>query len=45
VTTHVKQACERYDVGKRTSLVIRTLFDGTISFGDVLGRAHPPLGG
>lgn len=45
VTSHVKQACERYDVSKRTLLIIRTLFDGTISFGDVLRRAHPPFWG
>ncbi|MCC2977135.1 LuxR family transcriptional regulator [Sphingomonas sp. PL-96] len=45
VRSHVKQACERYDVSKRTSLIIRTLFDGTISFGDVLRRGHPPFGG
>ena len=45
ITTHVRQACERYDVNKRTSLVIRTLFDGTISFGDALGPDHPPFWG
>jgi len=35
---HVKQARERYGVHKRTSLIIRCLFDGTISFVDVLKR-------
>jgi DNA-binding CsgD family transcriptional regulator len=45
VTSHVRNACDRYDVNKRTSLVIRTLFDGTISFGDVLGPRHPPFRG
>lgn len=38
VVRHVKQARERYGVQKRTSLAIRTLFDGTISFTDVLNR-------
>lgn len=36
VVRHVKQARERYGVDKRTSLLIRTLFDGTISFTDIL---------
>ncbi len=35
VVRHVKHARERYAVEKRTSLLIRTLFDGTISFTDV----------
>jgi DNA-binding CsgD family transcriptional regulator len=38
-TRHVKQACERYGVNKRTLLVTRTLFDGAISFPD-FGRAR-----
>lgn len=38
VVRHVKDARERYGVQKRTSLAIRTLFDGTISFSDVLRR-------
>lgn len=38
VVQHVKQARERYGVQKRTSLLIRTLFDGTISFADILPR-------
>jgi LuxR family quorum-sensing system transcriptional regulator CciR len=38
VVQHVKQARERYGVQKRTLLVIRTLFDGTLSFDDVLKR-------
>ncbi len=45
ITCHVRQACERYEVNKRTSLVIRTLFDGTISFRDVLRPGHPPFPG
>lgn len=35
VVRHIKQARERYGVDKRTSLLIRTLFDGTISFTDI----------
>ena len=38
VVRHVKQARERYGVDKRTSLLIRTLFDGTISFTDIFRR-------
>lgn len=38
VIQHIKQARERYGVQKRTSLVIRALFDGTISFADILPR-------
>jgi DNA-binding CsgD family transcriptional regulator len=38
VVRHVKQARERYGVQKRTLLLIRTLFDGTISFADVFKR-------
>ncbi len=36
VARHIKQARERYEVSKRSSLMIRALFDGTLSFGDVL---------
>ena len=35
VARHIKQACERYGVNKRTLLAIRALFDGTFTFGDV----------
>jgi LuxR family quorum-sensing system transcriptional regulator CciR len=35
VARHIKQACERYGVNKRTLLAIRTLFDGTLSFADI----------
>jgi LuxR family quorum-sensing system transcriptional regulator CciR len=35
---HLRLACARYDVSKRTSLVVRALFDGTITFGDIAGR-------
>jgi LuxR family quorum-sensing system transcriptional regulator CciR len=38
VIQHLKQARERYDVGKRTLLAIHALFDGTIGFLDVLRR-------
>lgn len=38
VVQHIKQARVRYGVQKRTSLLIRTLFDGTISFADILPR-------
>lgn len=38
VTKHLKQARERYGVERRTSLAIRALFDGTLSFADIFGR-------
>lgn len=38
VIQHVKQARERYGVAKRTMLAIHALFDGTISFLDVMRR-------
>ncbi|MCM8732424.1 LuxR family transcriptional regulator [Hephaestia sp. GCM10023244] len=38
VACHIKHACERYDVNKRTLLMIRTLFDGTLTFGDIVQR-------
>lgn len=38
VIQHLKQARERYGVGKRTLLAIHALFDGTISFIDILKR-------
>ena len=38
VIQHVKQARERYGVTKRTMLAVSALFDGTISFIDVLKR-------
>jgi len=37
VTQHVKDARDRYGVTKRTMLAIRALFDGAISFADILG--------
>ena len=45
VTEHVGQACQRYDVNKRTSLITRTLFDGTITFTEVLRGRHPHFWG
>lgn len=38
VIEHLKHARERYAVGKRTLLAVHALFDGTISFVDVLRR-------
>lgn len=38
VIRHLKQARERYGVGKRTQLTVHALFDGTLSFVDVLKR-------
>lgn len=35
VARHIKDACERYGVSKRTLLVIRALFDGTLTFTDL----------
>lgn len=38
VIQHLKQARQRYGVGKRTLLAVHALFDGTIAFIDVLRR-------
>lgn len=38
VVRHLKQAREKYGVEKQTSLLIRALFDGIISFSDIFGR-------
>lgn len=38
VARHIKDGCERYGVHKRTSLAIRTLFDGTLTFTDIFGH-------
>jgi LuxR family quorum-sensing system transcriptional regulator CciR len=38
VVRHIKQARERYGVGKRTMLAVQALFDGSISFTDILKR-------
>jgi len=37
VSQHLKDARDRYGVTKRTMLAIRALFDGAISFTDILG--------
>ena len=38
VIRHLKQARERYGVAKRTMLAVHALFDGSISFTDVMKR-------
>jgi LuxR family transcriptional regulator, quorum-sensing system regulator CciR len=38
VARHIKQARERYGVGKRTMLAVHALFEGSISFTDILRR-------
>jgi LuxR family quorum-sensing system transcriptional regulator CciR len=38
VIEHLRHARERYSVGKRTQLTVHALFDGSISFVDVLQR-------
>lgn len=38
VVRHVKNARRRYSVDKRTALIVLALFDGTISFRDLLAR-------
>jgi len=38
IVRHLKQARERYGVGKRTMLAVQALFDGSISFTDILRR-------
>ena len=43
VTRHIKMACERYDVNKRTLLAVRTLFDGTLSFSEIVARRYTPF--
>lgn len=43
VARHIKQACERYGVNKRTLLVIRTLFDGTLTFSDIFRARYAPF--
>ena len=38
VARHIRHACERYGVNKRTLLAIRTLYDGTLTFTDLSRR-------
>lgn len=45
VIQHLKDARDRYGVSKRTTLAIRALFDGSISFADVLSRSTPQFWG
>ena len=37
VTQHLNMACERYGVGKRRPMVLKAIYDGEISFLDVIG--------
>jgi len=39
IERHLQQARERYAVDKRSTLIVRALFDGTISFEEALGLA------
>ncbi|WP_255326245.1 LuxR family transcriptional regulator [Sphingobium sp. EM0848] len=41
VTSHIKEACARYQVNKRILLVGRTLGDGTLTISDIGGWRHP----
>ncbi len=45
VTGHINEALRRYGVNKRTSLVIRTLLDGTITLPQIMRRRHPHFWG
>jgi LuxR family quorum-sensing system transcriptional regulator CciR len=40
-TSHIVSACKRYRVYKRQLLITLTLFDGTLSFGDLKPWRHP----
>ena len=39
IERHLQQARERYGVDKRSTLIVRALFDGTLSFEEALGLA------
>jgi DNA-binding CsgD family transcriptional regulator len=45
VICHIKQACERYGVTKRTSLLIRAVLDGTLMLSDLVDYLYPHLWG
>ncbi|WP_067736041.1 LuxR family transcriptional regulator [Novosphingobium naphthalenivorans] len=45
VAQHIREACRRYGVQKRTSLLIHALLDGTISFAEIIERRYPPFPG
>lgn len=44
VKRHMKQALERFGAPKRTILVIRALFDGALTFDDLLAGGYSPFG-
>jgi len=39
IDRHLRQARDRYGVDKRSTLIVRALFDGTVSFEEALGLA------
>lgn len=39
IDRHLRRARERYEVDKRSTLIVRALFDGTLSFEEALGAA------
>jgi len=45
VAQHIRQACARYGVHKRTSLMIHALLDGTLSFAEIVGSWYPSFPG
>lgn len=42
---HLSDACRRYGVHKRTLLVALALFDGTLTFNELLSSGYPPFPG
>lgn len=45
VTEHVRTACQRYGIYKRQLLITLTLYDGTLTFGDVRPWRYPHFWG
>lgn len=45
VAQHIRDACRRYGVQKRSSLMLHALLDGTISFTEIVQRGYPPFPG
>lgn len=45
VSEHVQKACERYGIYKRQLLITLTLYDGTLTFGDVEPWRYPHFWG
>lgn len=45
VTRHITHAYERYDVNKRATLVVRALFDGTLSLSEAMPLRYPHFWG